>query len=89
MDFMPQKVEEFLALFEQKKDTIQSFKGCRHLELCKDVSESTVYYTLSKWDSDHALDDYRKSEFFKATWLQTKALFQARAQAYSLLSDPN
>jgi heme-degrading monooxygenase HmoA len=45
-----------------------------------------VYFTISQWESEEALNNYRHSEFFKQTWVKTKALFQERAEAYSLSS---
>ena len=86
MDFQPDKVEDFLALFQEVQPVIRSFEGCHHLELCQDADHETVYYTLSKWTGQEALDNYRQSEFFKKTWAKTKLLFHDKPKAYSLLS---
>lgn len=84
MDFEPEKVSDFLALFETVKDKISSFPGCIHLELCKDAKLDHVYYTFSKWESEDDLDKYRHSELFADTWAKTKVLFGGKPLAYSL-----
>lgn len=84
MDFDPEKVSDFLSLFETVKEKIASFPGCNHLELCKDASLDHVYYTFSKWDSEDDLNKYRHSELFEDTWAKTKVLFGGKPLAYSL-----
>ena len=43
------------------------------------------------WDSEEALDNYRSSPFFAETWRATKALFAAKAEAWSvhLIDEPD
>ncbi|MEO9482230.1 MAG: antibiotic biosynthesis monooxygenase family protein [Ekhidna sp.] len=84
MDFSPEKVSDFLSLFETVKDKISTFPGCHHLELCKDAKLDHVYYTFSKWESEEDLEKYRHSDFFDDTWTKTKALFGGKPMAYSL-----
>ncbi|WP_089357306.1 putative quinol monooxygenase [Ekhidna lutea] len=84
MDFDPQKVVEFLALFETVKEKIATFPGCNHLELCKDAKLDHVYYTFSKWESEDDLEKYRHSPLFEDTWAKTKVLFGGKPVAYSL-----
>ena len=86
MEFNPEKVNDFLALFEIVKGKIINCEGCLHLELCKDVSFDHVYYTFSKWESEKHLNNYRHSDFFEDTWTKTKALFGGKPLAYSLVS---
>ena len=86
MEFEPEKVDDFLALFEEVKNTIASQPGCTHLELCKDPSLDHVYYTFSEWEHEKDLENYRNSDFFKDTWARTKALFGGKPQAWSLIS---
>ncbi|MCP4460350.1 MAG: antibiotic biosynthesis monooxygenase [Cytophagales bacterium] len=86
MTFDQSKVEEFKLLFDEVQTKIQNFPGCQHVELCADVSDSSVFYTFSKWDSEEALEAYRTSDFFDDTWVRTKVLFDGKAEAYSLLS---
>lgn len=84
MDFEPEKVADFLDLFETVKKKIATFHGCNHLELCKDAKLDHVYYTFSKWESEDDLEKYRHSELFEDTWAKTKVLFGGKPLAYSL-----
>ncbi|GAB4235939.1 MAG: hypothetical protein Tsb0034_10340 [Ekhidna sp.] len=85
MEFQPEKVEAFLALFEEVKDKIAAFPGCHHVELCEDAQQTHVYYTFSKWEGENDLEKYRHSDLFKGTWEKTKALFGGKPLAYSLM----
>jgi quinol monooxygenase YgiN len=85
MEFEPSKVADFKELFEEVKGKIITFPGCHHVELRKDASLSNVFYTFSKWENEGALEAYRISELFTATWIRTKALFNGKPLAYSLI----
>lgn len=85
MEFDPGKVEEFLAVFNASKHLIRAFPGVQHLELHRDAGLANVFYTYSIWKDEESLEAYRLSELFKGVWSQTKALFSAPAQAFSLL----
>ncbi len=84
MTFRPDAVNDFLALFEERRHTIRGFAGCSHLELWQDAHQANVFFTYSKWDNEASLDHYRFSEFFKDTWGRTKALFEGKPQAWSV-----
>jgi len=84
MHFTPDGVDTFLKVFEKNKAAIWNFEGCTHLELLKDVHDSTVYTTLSYWQEAKFLEAYRKSALFEAVWRQVKPHFSARTQAFSL-----
>jgi len=84
MTFEPEKVPAFLALFEQAKPKISRFEGCHHLALWQDAQAPNVYCTYSHWQNLAALENYRHSPLFKEVWAQTKALFAAKPQAFSV-----
>lgn len=84
MTFDPLKVEEFLRIFEENAEKIRSFPGCKHLELLHSCEFSNILFTFSLWESHENLDEYRASELFVTVWLQTKKLFSAPAEAWSL-----
>ncbi|POY37386.1 antibiotic biosynthesis monooxygenase [Solitalea longa] len=84
MTFAPEKVDEFLTVFEDSKALIRNFEGCQHLELLNDVNSTNRFFTLSFWQSETDLDNYRQSELFKTTWAKTKPLFIEKAEAWSL-----
>lgn len=84
MTFQPNKVPEFLALFEASKPKVRHQPGCHHLELWQDQNDENKFMTYSHWDDEAALNRYRESELFAGIWKQTKALFADKARAYSL-----
>ncbi len=84
MHFTEAGVEEFLAVFNRNKTQIRNFPGCSHLELLKDLNDPTIYTTLSHWDNEHSLENYRQSPLFASVWGTVKTLFAERTQAFSL-----
>jgi heme-degrading monooxygenase HmoA len=87
MEFKPEQVQRFLHIFKMKKDLIKGTGGCRHLELLRVKGESNIFFTLSIWESERALEKYRKSDLFKVTWRDTKLLFQAKPIAWTTESE--
>ena len=84
MSFDPSKIEEFLANFEDKKHQIRNFEGCEFLELYRDKENTNVFFTYSFWNSEADLENYRHSELFKGVWADTKVLFNAKPEAWSV-----
>lgn len=84
MHFTEAGVEEFLQIFNANKEAIRNFEGCTHLQLLRDVNDPTTYTTLSHWQDEKYLNQYRKSELFGKVWGQVKTLFAERSQAFSL-----
>lgn len=83
MTFRPDKVNDFLALFNEYQHKIAEVEGCDHLELHRDIDNSTVFATYSLWDDPRSLDWYRQSDLFNEVWGKTKALFGGKPQAFS------
>lgn len=84
MQFKPEHIETFKALFEERKERIRAQEGCTHLELLQDINQPNIFFTYSIWEDPKYLEQYRKSEFFEDTWSKTKALFEAKAAAWSV-----
>ncbi len=85
LTFRPETVSIFLdAVFEPSKMQIRAFPGCRHMELLRSTEQPDILFTLSLWDNAAALEAYRQSELFRNTWAKTKALFAAKAEAWSV-----
>ena len=87
MSFQPEKVETFLELFHSSKHLIRNMKGCRHLELLRDMDHPTIFFTYSIWDTDEHLQAYRQSEVFASIWSRTKILFKEKPEAWSVQSE--
>jgi quinol monooxygenase YgiN len=84
MEFQADQLATFHQLFDTHKSAIRHFKGCMHLELHRDPAAPNIRYTYSHWESQEALDRYRKSDLFGIVWPRTKRLFAHRPQAFSL-----
>lgn len=83
LTFQEHLVDEFLKTFEENGPKIRAFDGCHGVDLVQDMYRPYVFFTLSKWDNEEALNAYRNSELFKSTWKNTKALFSLPAHAWS------
>ena len=84
MSFEASNIEIFLDNFNNNKEKIRNFKGCRLLELYRDKKEPTIFFTYSYWESEQDLENYRKSEMFKTVCTKTKKLFNKKAEAWSV-----
>ena len=83
MTFKPEKVDQFLEVFNTSKSKIRNFPGCNHLELHRDYHNEHIFSTYSHWDSDEELENYRHSDLFKDVWARTKVLFDDKPVAFS------
>ena len=84
MTFDPVKVDEFLELFHQNKERIRAFNGVEKLELYRDKDDDRIFFTYSIWKDVHSLEQYRRSDLFRAVWTSTRQLFTEKAQAWSV-----
>lgn len=84
MEFKPQNVDSFKALFDNNKERIKNFEGCKHLELWQDIQNKSTFMTYSYWETEQDLNNYRHSELFKQVWSRTKVLFSEKPKAWSI-----
>jgi len=83
MTFLPEKVNDFLDVFEFSKEKIRNRPGCLSLQLIQDPLKPNVLFTSSIWESESDLESYRDSELFIETWRKTKIHFSEKAEAKS------
>ena len=83
LTFQSDKTDDFIVIFEASKRLIRNREGCQHVELLRDAAKPEVFFTLSLWDNEAALNAYRHSELFKTTWAKTKVLFSDKPQAWT------
>lgn len=76
-------LDAFDALFHEHHAAIESQPGCHGVELLTDPVNRCVRGTLSRWESEDALNAYRASELFGVVWPATKALFSDRPEVWS------
>ncbi len=84
MSFEPSRIEDFLAHFEIHKMDIRNFEGCEFLELYRDISRTNVFFTYSFWNKEEDLECYRQSDLFKSVWSETKPMFNAKPEAWTV-----
>lgn len=80
----PQHIEEFKSIFASHKQHIAGFSGCLELNAYQDNKQPEVFFTISRWEQEADLDNYRYSAFFKSLWSTVKPMFAARAEAHSM-----
>jgi heme-degrading monooxygenase HmoA len=83
LTFQADKTADFKEIFDTSKDKIRAMKGCLYLELLQDVNKPHIFFTLSHWDTEGALNEYRHSDLFKTTWAKTKILFANKPEAWT------
>jgi quinol monooxygenase YgiN len=88
LSFKSENIPDFMDIFHKSQPLIEAFEGCFSVKLKKDASMPNVFYTVSEWQNEEALENYRHSELFISTWAKTKVLFNDRPQAFSL-ADPS
>ncbi len=84
MVFRTEEIDNFRTLFEERKQRIGTFPGCRGVELLQDISEPAIFFTYSHWDGPEYLEQYRQSDLFQDTWARTKVLFADKPEAWSV-----
>ena len=80
LTFEPEHTEAFKTIFKESKQKIIASEGCHHVELLRGVSSTNIFFTFSIWESEEALNAYRHSDLFRATWTKTKKLFAGKPQ---------
>jgi heme-degrading monooxygenase HmoA len=84
LTFQPEKVNDFIEIFNSSKSLIKNCEGCESVELLNDVTHKNIYFTYSLWQSETDLNNYRQSDLFKIIWSKTKVLFGDKPEAWSV-----
>ncbi len=84
LTFQIENIASFEQIFQETKNEIRNFNGCKLLRLHQDKENPAIFFTYSYWDSAEALENYRNSAFFKGVWAETKVLFSHKPQAWSV-----
>ncbi|MCU0387570.1 MAG: antibiotic biosynthesis monooxygenase [Chitinophagaceae bacterium] len=77
-------IDDFKQIWTGHKAAIAGMEGCISLQAYQDHKEPNIFFTISQWESEHYLDNYRYSEFFKKLWSTVRPMFTAKAMAHSL-----
>ena len=84
MKFHPELEQQFLGVFHHSAEKIREFEGCLKMNLLKVESDQLIFMTISHWNSEKDLENYRHSDLFKNTWKSVKALFSGPPEAWTL-----
>ena len=83
MTFKPEESARFLSLYQAVQPKILLFPGCLSVDLLHEVLDEHAYTTYSRWQSHEALEAYRQSDFFKATWSEVRQMLRTKTLAVS------
>ena len=86
MTFTQETLLQFESVFKKHEVAIGGQSGCFHVELVRDSINPLVRATVSRWDSEESLNNYRKSELFGVVWPETKRLFAAAPEVVSYVN---
>ncbi|MCT4665966.1 MAG: antibiotic biosynthesis monooxygenase [Flavobacteriales bacterium] len=75
--------EAFRQIFLKKNSLIQQNPGCHGVKMTEDLHHPGVFFTISQWENEEALNAYRNSALFGEIWPQVKTMFFAKAEAWS------
>jgi heme-degrading monooxygenase HmoA len=84
LGFHEEHIAFFLSNFNEKKEAIRNTNGCQLLELYRDKTNPTIFFTYSYWDTEQDLENYRNSDLFKGIWAKIKTVFNQKPEAWSV-----
>ncbi|GAB7087650.1 putative quinol monooxygenase [Marinifilum fragile] len=84
LEILPKHINAFKELTENEKADILAFEGCSYLQVLQDQNNPSIFFTVSHWESELALNIYRESDFFRGNWSQVKQWFANKPQAWSM-----
>lgn len=84
LTFDPSKTVEFLHFFDTVSHVVNNYPGCIGMKLYQDIQHPNIVMTYSHWQSEDALEDYRKSPEFKHIWSTIKPNFSEKPEAWSV-----
>ena len=84
MTFKDSEIDNFKSIFKITQPKIAEMKGCLKVDLRQDINQPEIFFTISHWENEDGLENYRKSQLFINTWKQVKPLFITKAEAWSL-----
>ncbi len=83
LTLQPEKVADFLTLFQRYKKDIAAFPGCLHLQGLQNIKNTNIFFTYSHWDKEESLNTYRNSKLFNEVWPQAREWFLEKPEAWS------
>lgn len=78
-----EKLAELYQVLDQHLLFIRNVDGCNHLEILKSKPPTNIVWTISIWESEEALNNYRNHPKFYPIWKALKATFAEKAEAWT------
>lgn len=85
MQFKADFIEDFKIIFKNVQPLIAASDGCFEVKLLQHETDSSIFFTISKWRSADDLENYRNATLFTTTWAKVKPNFASKAEAWSLI----
>ena len=89
MVFKKEDLALFDALFAESKDQIEAQTGCQRVLILHSTANKLERTTMSWWESEDCLNEYRKSNLFGEVWPRTKSMFAEGPTAWSMVWPEN
>ena len=83
LTFIVGKSDDFKDLFYQTKHKILNMHGCVEVDLFQSNLHPSVFFTISTWQTESDLENYRMSELFRQTWTTIKPWFGDKPEAWT------
>lgn len=83
LTFKKEMIEDFLKIFDQIKEQVRDQPGCHDMKLVREINNDTIFMTISNWDDERDLNNYRDTQFFRSTWSTIKPWFDNKPEAWS------
>ncbi len=80
------QIPVFMDIFAAHALQMESVSGCMSLELVQDRSDPKIVFTISLWQSEEDLEQYRSSTLFNIVWSKIKPLFAGKPMAWTTQS---
>jgi quinol monooxygenase YgiN len=84
LTFEESKIQEFLDFFETIKHKVNTFEGCKGMQLLRDIDNPNIVFTYSHWKNVESLNIYRDSDVFGDVWPTIKPWFSEKPEAWSV-----
>lgn len=84
LTFKQENILAFQKIFDKSCQQIKAQEGCISLRLLQDKKHPEIFFTYSHWESEDDLNRYRNSSLFGSVWPETKKLFNAAPEAWTV-----
>ncbi len=83
LNITDERIEDFRAAFRSNHPRISGFPGCQEVRLVFDLNNPNIHFTISVWNAESDLENYRHSDIFAEIWSTVKPWFKEKAEAWS------